>query len=216
MRKTSSPAIIKMVIHSVVSQFRDSALRGSGGGFQNFSTVLQSIFNSDQPILPAPVTDSEAMARVPAASVIADSVVLQNYTLVTTTTTTPEAVAVAVAANRSLFGDAEPISEPWLDTMLQVLKLSVMVSIMVAAIFGNLLVIASVMRHRKLRFVSFSGNALSTYEEMILYHRLLRPTPFVSVIISQSSSRRRHGTTTTRHETTTGSLMSHLGPFNAL
>lgn len=143
-----------MAIHSVVSQFRDSAssLGGGGGGsFQNFSTVLQSIFNSDQPILPAPVTNSEAMARAP-ASVIADSVVLQNYTLATTTTT-PEAVAVAVAANRSLFGDAEPITEPWLDTLLQVLKLSVMVSIMVAAIFGNLLVIASVMRHRKLRFV---------------------------------------------------------------
>lgn len=117
---------------------------GSGGAKQNFSTVLQQIFNSDSPILPAPVTDAEAMARIPAASVIVDSR-LPNYTIMATTT-------IAGSSNRS-FLEAEPVvgEEEWLDTLLLVLQATVMISIMAAAIFGNLLVIASVMRHRKLR-----------------------------------------------------------------
>lgn len=41
--------------------------------------------------------------------------------------------------------------EPWTDTFFLVLKASLMIFIIVAAIFGNLLVIISVMRHRKLR-----------------------------------------------------------------
>lgn len=116
---------------------------GSGGAKQNFSTVLQQIFNSDSPILPAPVTDAEAMARVPAASVVDPR--LPNYTIMATTT-------IAGSSNRS-FLEAEPVvgEEEWLDTLLLVLQATVMISIMAAAIFGNLLVIASVMRHRKLR-----------------------------------------------------------------
>lgn len=116
---------------------------GSGGDKQNFSTVLQQIFNSDSPILPAPVTDAEAMARIPAASVVDSR--LPNYTIMATTT-------IAGSSNRS-FLEAEPVvgEEEWLDTLLLVLQATVMISIMAAAIFGNLLVIASVMRHRKLR-----------------------------------------------------------------
>lgn len=116
---------------------------GSGGAKQNFSTVLQQIFNSDSPILPAPVTDAEAMARVPAASVVDSR--LPNYTIMAATT-------IAGSSNRS-FLEAEPVvgEEEWLDTLLLVLQATVMISIMAAAIFGNLLVIASVMRHRKLR-----------------------------------------------------------------
>lgn len=39
----------------------------------------------------------------------------------------------------------------WSDVVLLVIKASIMILIMAAAIFGNLLVIVSVMRHRKLR-----------------------------------------------------------------
>lgn len=40
----------------------------------------------------------------------------------------------------------------WVDTFLLILKASIMIFIIVAAIFGNLLVIISVMRNRKLRY----------------------------------------------------------------
>lgn len=124
-------------------QWRDSG----GHAIQNFSTVLQQIFNSDTPILPAPLTDAEAMARAPAASVLADSL-LQNYTMGTTTTP-----ANGPGAYNRSYLEAEPVgsAEPWLDTVLLVLQATIMISIIVAAIFGNLLVIASVMRVRKLR-----------------------------------------------------------------
>lgn len=112
-------------------QFRDSARSGGGGGGvwrQNFSAE----------------TDVEAMARVPAASVMAIDSVLQNYTMISTTTT----------AGSGLLDAAEPLNpeDAWLDSTLHILKVSVMISIIVAAIFGNLLVIASVMRVRKLRY----------------------------------------------------------------
>lgn len=127
-----------MVLHHSPSAnlyFRDSE---GEGGKQNFSTVLQEIFNSDRPILPAPVTDAEAMARVPAASVLADTLI-QNYTMMTTMAGPTQ--------------DAEPVvpEEEWLGTALLVVRATIMISIIVAAIFGNLLVIASVMRVRKLR-----------------------------------------------------------------
>lgn len=43
------------------------------------------------------------------------------------------------------------LTEPWIEITLLILKATIMIFIMAAAIFGNLLVIASVMRHRKLR-----------------------------------------------------------------
>uniref|UniRef100_A0A1B0DQ68 G-protein coupled receptors family 1 profile domain-containing protein n=1 Tax=Phlebotomus papatasi TaxID=29031 RepID=A0A1B0DQ68_PHLPP len=45
------------------------------------------------------------------------------------------------------------LTEPWIEITLLILKATIMIFIMAAAIFGNLLVIASVMRHRKLRYV---------------------------------------------------------------
>lgn len=48
-------------------------------------------------------------------------------------------------------GDAQNIDNDWLDVLLLVFKASIMISIIVAAVFGNLLVIISVMRNRKLR-----------------------------------------------------------------
>lgn len=39
----------------------------------------------------------------------------------------------------------------WIDISFTILKASLMISIIVAAVFGNLLVIISVMRNRKLR-----------------------------------------------------------------
>lgn len=47
--------------------------------------------------------------------------------------------------------DQSFVDEEWTDVVLLVLKASIMVFIIIAAIFGNLLVIISVMRHRKLR-----------------------------------------------------------------
>lgn len=132
-------------LHSAnLIQFRDSDGGGGGnyaegGGKQNFSTVLQQLFNSDTPILPAPLTDAEAMARVPALDAV-----LQNYTRFAGRTTTANPIA-----NQTLGETAG--EEQWLDTTLLVLKATVMITIIAAAIFGNLLVIASVMRVRKLR-----------------------------------------------------------------
>ncbi|XP_059608992.1 octopamine receptor beta-2R-like isoform X2 [Phlebotomus argentipes] len=48
----------------------------------------------------------------------------------------------------------EELSEPWIEITLLILKATIMIFIMVAAVFGNLLVIASVMRHRKLRVIT--------------------------------------------------------------
>ncbi|KAK7865922.1 hypothetical protein R5R35_001630 [Gryllus longicercus] len=48
----------------------------------------------------------------------------------------------------------DPEDQEWADMALLVLKGCVMVSIIVAAILGNLLVIVSVMRHRKLRIIT--------------------------------------------------------------
>lgn len=42
----------------------------------------------------------------------------------------------------------------WTDVLLLIFKASVMGSIIIGAIFGNLLVIVSVMRHRKLRIIT--------------------------------------------------------------
>lgn len=50
--------------------------------------------------------------------------------------------------------DKEP--EEWIDVVVLVLKASIMILIIVAAIFGNLLVIVSVMRNRKLRYPTYS------------------------------------------------------------
>ncbi|XP_055677516.1 octopamine receptor beta-2R isoform X2 [Lutzomyia longipalpis] len=44
--------------------------------------------------------------------------------------------------------------QPWIEITLLILKATIMIFIMAAAIFGNLLVIASVMRHRKLRVIT--------------------------------------------------------------
>lgn len=81
------------------------------------------------------VSDSVSIA----APGLADSL-LHNYTI------------AGSMSNRSGL-EADPVAdeEEWLQTLLLVLQATIMVSIIVAAIFGNLLVIASVMRHRKLR-----------------------------------------------------------------
>lgn len=47
--------------------------------------------------------------------------------------------------------DKESDGSHWFDVLLLILKASIMISIIIAAIFGNLLVIISVMRNRKLR-----------------------------------------------------------------
>ncbi|XP_026461711.1 octopamine receptor beta-2R-like [Ctenocephalides felis] len=47
-----------------------------------------------------------------------------------------------------------PNDQEWTDTIALIAKSSIMVFIIIAAIFGNLLVIVSVMRHRKLRIIT--------------------------------------------------------------
>lgn len=62
----------------------------------------------------------------------------------------------ALMANLTNATGPSPSSIPidggdWSATVLLVIKASIMILIMAAAVFGNLLVIVSVMRHRKLR-----------------------------------------------------------------
>lgn len=52
--------------------------------------------------------------------------------------------------NMTLFPQSNIDSE-WINKLILILKSAIMILIIVAAIFGNLLVIISVMRHRKLR-----------------------------------------------------------------
>lgn len=76
-----------------------------------------------------------------------DAVVLQNHSQVVVST------SPFPMENNKSFLESEPVvtDDQWLSTTLLVLQATIMISIIVAAIFGNLLVIASVMRVRKLR-----------------------------------------------------------------
>lgn len=76
---------------------------------------------------------------------------------VKTTTTTPIANDLSTtAASMMTFSVASStvatdIEQSWLEFLFVLFKASIMISIIVAAVFGNLLVIISVMRNRKLR-----------------------------------------------------------------
>ncbi|XP_058813272.1 octopamine receptor beta-2R-like isoform X1 [Topomyia yanbarensis] len=59
-----------------------------------------------------------------------------------------------IAGTEAVLGDGVAASGEWMDVVLLVLKASLMMFIIVAAIFGNLLVIISVKRHRKLRVIT--------------------------------------------------------------
>lgn len=118
-------------------------------GGQHNNSAAKEIFSWGYRNTWTDATDAETMARVPAASVISDSL-LHNSTLGSTST-----MAAGLAFNRTDISDGEALVpvDAWVDTTLHVLKATIMISIIVAAIFGNLLVIASVMRVRKLRYV---------------------------------------------------------------
>lgn len=62
---------------------------------------------------------------------------------------TPAAGDLAAAASAAATTTATDGN--WLDVLFVIFKASIMISIIVAAVFGNLLVIISVMRNRKLR-----------------------------------------------------------------
>lgn len=65
---------------------------------------------------------------------------------------TPAAVDLATAAAASASAATNTTTESsWLEFLFVLFKASIMISIIVAAVFGNLLVIISVMRNRKLR-----------------------------------------------------------------
>ncbi|XP_055587632.1 octopamine receptor beta-2R [Uranotaenia lowii] len=70
---------------------------------------------------------------------------------------TMDSLDVSGGTNQSLeavAAAADSADGEWLDVVLLVLKASIMMFIIVAAIFGNLLVIISVKRHRKLRVIT--------------------------------------------------------------
>lgn len=67
---------------------------------------------------------------------------------------TLELQPISSTALLPVVADKEP--EEWIDVVVLVLKASIMILIIVAAIFGNLLVIVSVMRNRKLRYLTYS------------------------------------------------------------
>nr|CAI5827106.1 unnamed protein product [Callosobruchus analis] len=63
-----------------------------------------------------------------------------------------------VTVNSTLYDNSsstvEPPPQEWTSSFLLFLKASIMGTIIIASIFGNLLVIVSVMRHRKLRIIT--------------------------------------------------------------
>lgn len=97
-----------------------------------------------------------------------------NYHSIVTTTAAGEAAAAAAAATTTTFMPPSSIlsttngidtassnsttapEKTWSEISFIVLKATIMISIIVAAVFGNLLVIISVMRNRKLRWVPLS------------------------------------------------------------
>lgn len=70
---------------------------------------------------------------------------LEYLELLSTTTNHTHTMAASASAT------SKNDSGKWIDNVILVIKASIMILIIVAAIFGNLLVIVSVMRHRKLR-----------------------------------------------------------------
>ncbi|XP_053680499.1 octopamine receptor beta-2R [Anopheles nili] len=82
------------------------------------------------------------------------SIMLQGFSSTAPIASTVEATvddAIGGGADGGVVGDG---SGEWIDVVLLVLKASIMMFIIVAAIFGNLLVIISVKRHRKLRVIT--------------------------------------------------------------
>lgn len=75
-----------------------------------------------------------------ASNIVSTSITPQNFTPLNST----------MSVNMTL-SDEEP---EWTDVVLFIFKASVMGMIIIGAIFGNLLVIVSVMRHRKLRIIT--------------------------------------------------------------
>lgn len=73
-------------------------------------------------------------------NILSTSITPQNFTSMNST----------ISLNMTL-GEDEP---EWTDVVLLIFKASVMGMIIIGAIFGNLLVIVSVMRHRKLRIIT--------------------------------------------------------------
>lgn len=74
------------------------------------------------------------------SNILSTSITPQNFTSMNST----------ISLNMTLSED-EP---EWTDVVLFIFKASVMGMIIIGAIFGNLLVIVSVMRHRKLRIIT--------------------------------------------------------------
>lgn len=71
-----------------------------------------------------------------------------------TTTASPTTTPTPTTTTSSIQSTVSPNTvkeQDWIDVLFFVFKASIMISIIIAAVFGNLLVIISVMRNRKLR-----------------------------------------------------------------
>ncbi|XP_058467599.1 octopamine receptor beta-2R isoform X2 [Malaya genurostris] len=78
-----------------------------------------------------------------------DHMVFRGYS-----TGVPSLNPLDISGTEAVLSDGMDTSGEWVDVVLLVLKASLMMFIIVAAIFGNLLVIISVKRHRKLRVIT--------------------------------------------------------------
>ncbi|XP_044742715.1 octopamine receptor beta-2R-like [Chrysoperla carnea] len=94
--------------------------------------------------LPSPMTTIPTSALFMAAT---STNMTTNLSSATSTTLTP-------LSSSSMLPPYKDDGQEWSDMLLLIIKGSVMGSIIIAAIFGNLLVIVSVMRHRKLRIIT--------------------------------------------------------------
>lgn len=113
---------------------------------QNFSSVLQSIFNLEQPLVASSISSGVPIGPTTSPvdfSIFSGPGINSNINISGHNHTSDNGSAI--------YEGADGADELWMDTTLWILKTTIMITIMVAAIFGNLLVIASVMRHRKLR-----------------------------------------------------------------
>ncbi|XP_055551301.1 octopamine receptor beta-2R [Wyeomyia smithii] len=145
----------------ISSYNQDVALDGSGGGLF-FNGSGAALASAAAKAASAAATGSSAtttaanifgVGRVvggESGAAAGDHMIYRGYG-----TGMPSLSSLDVAATESILDDDIATNAGnWVDVLLTVLKASIMMFIIVAAIFGNLLVIISVKRHRKLRVIT--------------------------------------------------------------
>ncbi|XP_055621426.1 octopamine receptor beta-2R [Toxorhynchites rutilus septentrionalis] len=135
---------------------QDSSTSGGGGGiglfFNGTSSALASAAGSSSAAVFG-IGSNAALGTGPgrgggSVDSVGGNMILRGYS-----TSAPSLDPMEIAGTETVI-DESIASGEWLDVVLLVLKASIMMFIIVAAIFGNLLVIISVKRHRKLRVIT--------------------------------------------------------------